>query len=85
MVAGFKLSLSRSSSKERKNPMDQIFQVQGMTCGHCVGAVTEAVKSVDPQAEVRIDLASGKVEVQSQQDHAAIARAIEEEGYKVAA
>jgi copper chaperone len=65
--------------------MDQIFQVQGMTCGHCVGAVTEAVKSVDPQAEVRIDLASGKVEVQSQQDHAAIARAIEEEGYKVAA
>lgn len=65
--------------------MNQVFQVQGMTCGHCVGAVTEAVKSVDPQAEVKIDLPSGKVEVQSQQDHGAIARAIEEEGYKVAA
>jgi copper chaperone len=56
-----------------------------MSCGHCVGAVTQAVKSVDPQAVVNVDLASGKVEVQSGQDHAAIARAIEEEGYKVAA
>lgn len=65
--------------------MNQTFQVQGMTCGHCVGAVTNAVKSVDPRAEVKIDLATGKVEVQSQQDHASIAKAIEEEGYKVAA
>jgi copper chaperone len=65
--------------------MNQTFQVQGMSCSHCVGAVTQAVKSVDPQAEVQVDLASGKVEVRSQQDHGAIARAIEEEGYKVAA
>ena len=65
--------------------MNQSFQVQGMSCGHCVNAVTQAVKSVDPQAEVQVDLAQGRVDVQSQQDHAAIARAIEEEGYKVAA
>jgi copper chaperone len=65
--------------------MNQSFQVQGMSCGHCVGAVTQAVKSVDPQAQVKVDLASGKVEVQSQQDRGAIAKAIEEEGYKVAA
>jgi copper chaperone len=65
--------------------MNQSFQVQGMSCGHCVGAVTQAVKSVDPQAEVKVDLATGTVDVQSQQDRAAIAKAIEEEGYKVAA
>ena len=65
--------------------MNQTFQVQGMSCGHCVGAVTQAVKTLDPAAEVSVDLASGKVQVQSQQDPAAIARAIEEEGYKVAA
>ncbi|NML42477.1 heavy-metal-associated domain-containing protein [Ramlibacter sp. G-1-2-2] len=65
--------------------MNQTFQVQGMSCGHCANAVTQAVKAVDPQAQVKVDLASGKVEVASQQDHAAIARAIEEEGYKVAA
>ncbi|MDB5914891.1 MAG: copper chaperone [Ramlibacter sp.] len=65
--------------------MNQTFQVQGMSCGHCVGAVTQAVKSVDPQAQVKVDLASGKVEVQSQGAAAAITRAIEEEGYKVTA
>jgi copper chaperone len=65
--------------------VNQTFQVQGMSCGHCANAVTQAVRSVDPQAEVQVDLASGSVQVQSQQDHAAIARAIEEEGYQVAA
>ena len=65
--------------------MNQTFQVQGMSCGHCVRTVTQAVRSVDPQAQVKVDLATGQVEVQSAQDHAAIARAIEEEGYKVAA
>lgn len=67
------------------NPVNQSFQVQGMSCGHCVGAVTRAVKALDPQAEVKVDLASGRVEVQSQQDRAAIAQAIAEEGYEVAA
>jgi copper chaperone len=65
--------------------MNQSFQVQGMTCGHCVRAVTEAVKSVDPQAEVKVDLATGKVDVQSQQDRTALAKAIQDEGYQVAA
>lgn len=64
--------------------MNQVFNVQGMSCGHCVGAVTQAVKAIDPAAEVKVDLAGGKVEVQSQRDAAAIAAAIEEEGYKVA-
>ena len=63
--------------------MNQTFQVQGMSCGHCVNAVTQAVRSVDPQAEVKVDLARGQVQVQSGQDPAAITRAIEEEGYKV--
>lgn len=65
--------------------MNQTFDVQGMSCGHCVRAVTQAVKGVDAQAEVKVDLAAGKVEVQSQQPRDALARAIEEEGYRVAA
>ena len=65
--------------------MNQTFNVQGMSCGHCASAVTQAVKSVDPAADVKVDLGSGKVEVRSDGDRAAIARAIEEEGYKVAA
>jgi copper chaperone len=65
--------------------MNQTFQVQGMTCGHCVKAVTQALKSVDPQAEVKVDLPTGKVEVTSDRDHETLARAIAEEGYAVAA
>ncbi|MGE0498342.1 MAG: heavy-metal-associated domain-containing protein [Ramlibacter sp.] len=65
--------------------MNQTFNVQGMTCGHCERAVTQAVKSVDPAAEVKVDRAAGKVDVQSDQPRDAIARAIADEGYAVTA
>ena len=65
--------------------MNQTFNVQGMTCGHCERAVAQAVKSVDPAAEVKIDRSTGRVDVQSDQPHDAIAKAIAEEGYAVAA
>ena len=65
--------------------MNQTFNVQGMTCGHCERSVTEALKAVDPAAEVKIDRAAGKVEVQSEQPREALAQAIAEEGYAVAA
>ena len=65
--------------------MNQVFDVQGMTCGHCERAVTQAVKAVDPAAEVKVDLGSGKVQVQTAQPREAIAKAIAEEGYPVAA
>lgn len=65
--------------------MQQILNVQGMTCGHCVRAVTEAVKTVDPQATVNIDLATGIVEIDSAQPREALANAITEEGYTVQA
>jgi copper chaperone len=64
--------------------MNQSFNVQGMTCGHCEKAVTQAVQSVDPQATVTIDRPAGKVQVDSTQPREAIARAIAEEGYPVA-
>jgi copper chaperone len=64
--------------------MNQIFNVQGMTCGHCERAVTQAVKTLDPQAAVTIDRAAGRVEVDSSQPREAIAAAIGEEGYSVA-
>jgi copper chaperone len=63
--------------------MNQNFQVQGMTCGHCERAVTQAVQRVDPAAEVKIDRLAGKVEVQTTQPREAIAQAIAEEGYAV--
>jgi len=61
----------------------QEFNVQGMTCGHCVKAVTHAVQALDPAAVVEVDLAGAKVRVESQQPAAVIAEAIKEEGYSV--
>ena len=65
--------------------MQEIFTVQGMTCGHCERAVTRAVLQIDPQAQVKIDPAANRVEVQSTQPREAVAKAIAEEGYQVAA
>ncbi|RFO95634.1 heavy metal transport/detoxification protein [Rhodoferax lacus] len=65
--------------------MTQIFTVTGMTCGHCEKAVTRALLQVDPQAQVQIDRAQNRVEVTSAQERAALAQAIAEEGYAVAA
>jgi copper chaperone len=64
--------------------MDNTFQVQGMTCGHCEMAVKKAIIRLDPEAKVEIDRASGKVDVHSQQTREALARVIAEEGYAVA-
>jgi copper chaperone len=64
--------------------MNQTFNVQGMTCGHCERAVTQAVKTLDPQATVSVDRTAGKVAVDSSQPREAIAAAIAEEGYTVA-
>jgi copper chaperone len=36
----------------------QVFSVEGMTCGHCVRAVTDAVRNQDPAASVNVNLAA---------------------------
>ena len=65
--------------------MQYQFEVQGMTCGHCERAVTNAIQELDPQAQVRIDRAQNRVDVDSSQPREALAAAITEEGYQVAA
>mgnify|MGYP000567801614 FL=1 len=63
--------------------MQYQFEVQGMTCGHCERAVTSAIQQLDPQAQVRIDRAHNRVDVDSSQPREALAAAIAEEGYQV--
>ena len=65
--------------------MQHQFQVEGMTCGHCERAVVHAVREADSDAIVRVDLPSGRVDVDSDKAREVIASAIREEGYKVAA
>lgn len=55
-----------------------------MSCGHCVKAVTQAVHEVDPQAKVDVNLATKRVNVESQADRAKIVASLAEAGYPAA-
>jgi copper chaperone len=58
------------------------FLVSDMSCGHCVGTITQAVKDVDPDAEVRTDLSKHLVEIQPRScDAEQLRTAIERAGY----
>jgi copper chaperone CopZ len=41
------------------------YRVQGMTCDHCVNAVSAEVAAIPGVRDVRVDLASGQVTVTS--------------------
>jgi len=64
--------------------MNHIFNVEGMTCGHCEKAVTKALMRIDAQAKVLIDRHQNKVQVDSEKDRSALAKVMTEEGYRVA-
>ncbi len=62
------------------------FTVVGMSCGHCVAAVTSEVSKLGGVTKVDVDLASGAVTVESELpvDPEAFAAAIDEAGFVVA-
>ncbi len=63
-------------------PHDIVLSVKGMTCGGCANAVTRVVKKTDPEAQVQVDLASGRVEARTRADAAQLAAAITKAGYE---
>jgi copper ion binding protein len=60
--------------------------VTGMTCGHCVAAVTEEVSAIEGVESVEVDLATGSVVVTAATDptREQIAAAVDEAGYALA-
>ncbi len=62
------------------------YTVIGMTCGHCVNAVTEEVTALPGVTGVDVDLASGRLTVTSEApvDDDAVRAAVDEAGYEVA-
>lgn len=61
------------------------FSVTGMSCGHCVSAVTRAVQQVDAGANVQVNLDKQTVAVTSGASADAVKAAIEQAGYPVKA
>ncbi len=62
------------------------YTVVGMTCGHCVSAVTEEVSGLPGVTDVSVDLDSGGLTVTGDApvDDDAVRAAVEEAGYEVA-
>jgi copper chaperone len=63
------------------------YAVTGMTCEHCVRAVTEEVRRIEGVADVTVDLPTGALTISSSQpvQEAVVAEAVEEAGYRLAA
>jgi len=57
------------------------FTVPDMSCGHCIATITKAVHSLDPAAEVKPDLASKSVTVETSVSAPAVSKVLEDAGY----
>ncbi len=60
----------------------QVFQVTGMTCGHCKSAVESAIRATDGVTAANVDLQAGKAVVEGQFADSSIVAAVEEAGYE---
>ncbi len=62
------------------------YTVTGMTCGHCVSAVTQEISAIDGVGDVQIDLGSGAVTVTSDAPLSpdVVRAAVDEAGYELA-
>ncbi|WP_328316019.1 heavy-metal-associated domain-containing protein [Streptomyces sp. NBC_00388] len=62
------------------------YQVSGMTCGHCEGAVSEEISAIGGVASVKAVAATGQVTVVSDAalDDEAVRAAVDEAGYEFA-
>ena len=76
---------SLNKSYYRRASMPEI-SVKGMSCGHCVAAVTRALQSLPGVTQVQVDLASGRVTYQSQvrASREEVVQAVKAAGYEVA-
>lgn len=63
------------------------FAVLGMSCQHCIDAVTAEVGRIPGVEQVEVDLGAGMVTVTSteQLDHHALSEAIDEAGFELVA
>ncbi len=60
------------------------FEVPGMTCGHCTGAVTEGLNKITGVTKIEVDLDTKIVSIESEShvEWELIAAAIDEAGFE---
>lgn len=60
-----------------------VIKVKGISCGHCVSAITKALAELDKTAKIQIDKASQTVRFNGDADQEEVVLAIQEAGYDV--
>lgn len=61
--------------------MQTTLKVTGMTCGHCVAAVTKALENIPGVDKADVSLEKGEAVVAGDADSQAMVAAVKEEGY----
>lgn len=65
--------------------MTRKFKVEGMSCSHCSGRVTDTIKALPGVTDVKIDLNSGTAEVSGDVEASTVEKAVSEAGYPCSA
>ncbi|MYV54467.1 cation transporter [Streptomyces sp. SID3212] len=62
-----------------------VYQVKGMSCGHCEGAVSGEISTIEGVTSVQATAATGQVTVASESvlDESAVRAAVDEAGYEL--
>ncbi|MEU7069509.1 cation transporter [Streptomyces narbonensis] len=70
---------------ETKTELTTVYQVKGMTCGHCEGAVSSEISELPGVSSVTAVARTGEVTVVSDAalDREAVAAAVDEAGYEL--
>ncbi|MFP3992270.1 heavy-metal-associated domain-containing protein [Streptomyces sp. E11-3] len=73
------------AATEQQGTVTAVYQVSGMTCGHCEGAVSSEISEIAGVTSVKAVAATGEVTVVSGAplDEAAVRAAVDEAGYEL--
>ena len=76
------------TSQDVESPATARYLVEGMTCGHCVGAVTSELSDLDGVTGVEVELVAGGTSTVTVTSAAplstgAVAAAVDEAGYRL--
>lgn len=58
-----------------------VLQVTGMSCGGCVSKITRAIQALDQQARIEVDLATGRVVVETSESAASLRELVQRLGF----
>ncbi|WP_394433942.1 heavy-metal-associated domain-containing protein [Streptomyces sp. SGAir0957] len=85
MSARTELHQTGTDDAADQSSVTSVYEVKGMTCGHCEGAVASEIGELDGVSSVQAVAASGQVTVVSEGplDEEAVRAAVDEAGYEL--